>query len=289
MKDNMIKRAYYHFAIHNRYARRLERRSRIYRRLEKKYQHILEAGVEPEAGKSPSSNYVWVCWFQGLEQAPPLVKACVSSLQKNMPDREIIILTEETIPKYVEFPDYIVKKREQGIISAAHYSDLLRTELLCRYGGMWIDSTVLCTSNNIPSYITEAPLFVYKQLDLSRQDDTAILSSSWFISAQAGEPILEMTRKLLYEYWKDYNYLIEYFLFHLFFGMAARKYKKEWDEIPFFNNHSPHILQFELDKDFNEARWEQLCGMSVFHKLNRYHSFADKPDSMYMHILRTFR
>lgn len=43
----------------------------------------------------------------------------------------------------MKLPDYIVKKWEKGRIPADLFSDLLRLELLIRYGGTWIDSTVL--------------------------------------------------------------------------------------------------------------------------------------------------
>ena len=41
-----------------------------------------------------------------------------------------------------------MEKWEKGRIPAAMFSDLLRVELLIKYGGTWIDSTVLCTGVN---------------------------------------------------------------------------------------------------------------------------------------------
>jgi hypothetical protein len=39
-------------------------------------------------------NPVWVCWLQGLEQAPTLVQNCVSSIRRNLsPDQQLIIVT----------------------------------------------------------------------------------------------------------------------------------------------------------------------------------------------------
>ena len=51
------------------------------------------------------SNKVWICWMQGLENAPELVQQCVSSIQKNLPDRDIVLITEENYSQYVEFPE----------------------------------------------------------------------------------------------------------------------------------------------------------------------------------------
>ena len=46
----------------------------------------------------------------------------------------------------MELPGYIVEKWGKGQIPAALFSDLLRLQLLIKYGGMWIDSTVFCSS-----------------------------------------------------------------------------------------------------------------------------------------------
>ncbi len=46
------------------------------------------------------SKKVWVCWFQGIENAPDLVQICYQSLQENLKDREIILITLENIMEY---------------------------------------------------------------------------------------------------------------------------------------------------------------------------------------------
>ena len=64
-------------------------------------------------------------------------------------------------------PEYIVKKWEKGRIPAALFSDLLRLELLIKYGGTWIDSTVLCTgvneNHNENEKVTQKPLIAQKE------------------------------------------------------------------------------------------------------------------------------
>ena len=186
-----------------------------------------------------------------------------------MPNKEIVILTENNYKKYTDFPDYIIEKYEKGIISKTHFSDLLRTNLLIKHGGLWLDSTVFCTADSEPLYITKEPLFVYKEISLDRVDKMPIKSSSWLINSCKNNPILVATQKLLFEYWKKENALSNYFLFHLAFSIACDEYKEEFDKIPVFNNISPHVLQFELEKKYNKNRFEQIKKMSDFHKLNK--------------------
>ena len=91
------------------------------------------------------SKIIWFCWLQGYNNAPDIVKACHNSLRQNIPDREIIVIDEKNWRDYIELPNYVVDKWEKKQIPAALFSDLLRLELLIKYGGTWIDSTVLCT------------------------------------------------------------------------------------------------------------------------------------------------
>ena len=87
--------------------------------------------------------------------------------------------------KYVQFPNYIIEKWNAGLITNTHMTDLLRLELLIRYGGMWVDATVLCTSRskNIPKYYFDSELFFYQCLKPGR-DGHCNYISSWLISAK---------------------------------------------------------------------------------------------------------
>lgn len=258
-----------------------------YNKLEKKYRDIIKEGVDSNLPKV-RSNTIWVCWLQGIENAPDLVRACVNSIERGMKNSKLIILTETNISNYIEFPDYIERKKKLGIIPNAQYTDILRTAVLCKYGGIWMDATVLCTAKSEPDYLYESDIFVFKQLDLERKDTVPIELSNWFISAKSNNEILLLTLKLLYAYWKDYNHLSHYFIYHLFFTMAARRYPELWDSVPVFNNHSPHTLQFELDKPYSPKRWNQLEKISDFHKLNRRLDFSSDPLSMYSFIINQY-
>ncbi|HET1877675.1 TPA: capsular polysaccharide synthesis protein [Streptococcus pneumoniae] len=253
-----------------------------YRKLKKKFRHISLTGDELKY-KMEFSNKVWICWFQGEEHAPELIKTCIQSMRNQLQGREIIVLTEKNISDYTEIPDYIIEKYKKGWISRAHYSDILRIDLLCRHGGLWVDATVLNTGGDFSNL--EVPLFVYKSLNLSRKDSQAIAASSWLISSYSNHPILLYTRKLLWAYWRRKNSLCNYFLFHICFTIATERYLIEWSAVPTFNNHSPHILHFELNEQFSEKRWEQLKHISAFHKLNHHIDYSSGVNTFYKFIV----
>ena len=80
------------------------------------------------------SNKVWFFWMQGIEEAPNVVKVCLESLKKNLTDREIVVLDSSNIRDYVDMPEFFIAKYEKGIISQTKFSNLLRLELLIKYG-----------------------------------------------------------------------------------------------------------------------------------------------------------
>ena len=268
----------------------LAERERCYRKLKRKYKKILinDKSINIDKKKEEKSNKIWICWFQGIENAPELVKACYNSVVKNYNDKEIIVLTEENYKQYVDIPEYILEKWEKGYITFAHFSDILRIELLSKYGGLWLDSTIFATKKSDLVFNDDIELFVYKQVDLDRKNPLSIVASSWLMYSNKNNNIINLTKKLLHEYWKNYNHIINYNLIHLFFTLSTEVYKDEWDKVPTFNNISPHILQFELNDDFEEVRFNQIRGMSDFHKLN-WRIKSENKNSYYNYIVDNYK
>ena len=99
---------------------------RSYRWLNRKFaKHISN---NKTVGKAVQDKKVWICWFQGIENAPMIVKNCYESICYWLKDYEIVVITEENYKSYVQFPTVIEEKRKKGIITDAHFSDLLRLE-----------------------------------------------------------------------------------------------------------------------------------------------------------------
>ena len=252
--------------------------------LKKKYNKFLNQ-LPIYSESKERSNKVWWCWLQGEENAPDLNKACLKSLHEKLTDREIIVITKDNLNEYIELPDFIMEKYKNGIISNTHFSDIIRLELLIKYGGTWVDSSVFCTDYNRDFFDTN--FFVFQNY---KRGDESILLSSWFITSEKDNPILKTTRDLIYEYWKNNNFLLHYYLFHLFFTLATEKYPELWNQVPRFSNIPPHILQFEFLEKYSEKRFEQIKKMTSVHKLNQKMDFSKaKEKSFYEYILNYYK
>lgn len=270
---------------------RLATQLKTKRKLERRYRKKLLEIESNYDSTLPHNNCkkIWVCWLQGIDNAPEIVKVCYKSLRKNIACREIILITEENYRKYIEFPAFIQAKIDKGIIKGAHMTDLLRLELLTKYGGTWIDATVLCTSENIPPYMLEADLFMFQCLKPGRDGHTTVISN-WFITAASNNRLLFNTRELLYSYWSKNNSLIDYYIFHLFFQICIDLYPEDWINVIPFCNSVPHILLLRLFEKYDEEVWKSVCNITPFHKLTyKFERDEMKPeDSYYKKIMEVY-
>lgn len=248
---------------------RLAANNRNLIKLRKKYKKFITLYKKKENiyFEKKRSNKVWVCWLQGMENAPVIVKKCYESLQKNLINREIVLITKKNYKKYVEIPNYIQEKIDKGIITMTHFSDILRLEVLSSYGGTWIDATVFCTGNSYPKYIMDSDLFVFQALKPGL-DGHCTSISSWLMTSCSNNPIILLTKALLYEYWKKENKMVDYFLIHDFFQLAIETYPEEWKKVIPFSNSIPHILLLRLFEEYDENVWNAVKDMTSFHKLS---------------------
>jgi len=238
--------------------------------LSKRFKNTINSFRHDTEAIPQKSDYIFTSWLQGEDNAPEIVKACINSWRR-LPNKKVVVIDKNKINQYITLPDHINEKWEKGLISNAHYSDILRTGILLKYGGCWVDATVFLSSRTFPKYIEKSCFFMFQNVSLSRKDKQYCIPSNWFIYSETNNPVLQLTYDLLIEYWKHYNYAFNYFVYHLFFTIAAQKFESYWNKVPVYSNQPPHILQFELSNEFSVERWNEIVRMSDIHKLNWRH------------------
>lgn len=260
---------------------------KIKQKLEKKYESkIIEIEKKYQEQQVDTERKVWVCWFQGIDNAPAIVKRCYLSLKENITDREIVLLTENNYRNYVSFPEEIQRKIDCGVIKDAHMSDLLRLELLQRYGGTWIDATVFCGSEKIPQFMLDSDLFLFQCLKPGKDGQPSVISN-WFITAKPNQKFIFMVKELLYDYWRNNDEVVDYFIFHDFFQMLIERYPEEWNKVVPFSNSTPHILLLRLFEEYDDNIWKAVMTMTPFHKLSyKFDDFEkSKPNTYYKKLM----
>ena len=211
------------------------------------------------------SNIIWFCWLQGLENAPNIVKACYGSLRFHLSDREIKVIDNRNWRDYIELPEYVEEKWKKKQIPPAQFSDLIRVQLLIKYGGTWIDSTVLCTGYEHTKDFLDADLFMFQYTWPKGGQWLGI--SNWFISSCSNNEVLLVLRDMLFAYWKDYDFTLSYYIFHLFFSMLREVYPEQIGTMPYGYSMNSLVLGQHWMESFKQVKWDRLTSRVNFHKL----------------------
>ena len=227
-----------------------------------------------------TNKTIFWCWLQGIEKAPKLYLSNLNSLIINCKDFNIITINESNMLNYVKFPSYIIEKYKKRYMTRTHFSDLLRLELLIKYGGTWIDASVLITKYTKEYFNKD--LFFFQQ-----KKNYGYVGSSWFITSEKGSPILRTTRDLLYEYWRINFKLCNYFALHFFFKMSCEIYPQDLKNIQYISNRPSHYLQTKLRKKFSQEEYNKIINNITVHKLTIILSHIPK-NSFYHHIIEEY-
>jgi len=243
---------------------------------------------------SEGDTVIWQYWESKDGTVPPLVQACLNSVERYRGKFNRILLTPQNVKDYVDIPEIFWDLKEKGIIKTAFFSDILRTCLLIQHGGIWIDSTVLLTEE-LPSYITNADLFVF-QNDL-KIDLDGLNMASYFIASKKDNKILKETLSALIQYWKENRFLVNYFTFLHTFTMvtqASKENKELFSNVPFFSFLPVQQFQSELLEQFSEERWDEIKKISGIHKLTHKQSVLTKKKNFditgtfYEHVIKEY-
>lgn len=248
------------------------------RYVERKYSDIIgiytSAHAEPnEAGE----RRIWVFWGQGEDSMPELIRACYEQLVALNGDA-VTLVTNQNVHEFLDIPAVIYEKVERGAISWAHFSDIIRTSLLARYGGLWLDATVW-TTRQFP-FEKFSDLLFYSANGKVAVNSRAVRFwtsfqwnwSTWCMLASRKQLTLfrfvsEMMKAVAIreEFWTDYvfqDYLIYY---------ACRKLPGVGDAMSECNKTECRLrnrLAEFMNRPYNEQEYEQLTATDYVFKLS---------------------
>lgn len=247
----------------------------VYRYISRFDDEIAETAKKLKETIKPVSQpfTIFTMWWQGENEMPPIVKPCVKSFDKL--GEKVVIITKDNYSDYVSMPDYIISAMENGKMCLAHFSDIIRTYLIIKYGGVWIDSTVYI-ARSVPEYMTKS-FFVFKQ---SHQLRECRSYGNWWIASPPANDMLIDELAYLYCYWKHHDVAMHYYIYHVFFRRIIDNnpdYKKKIDAIPTRITDSTHLLADRYSTPFDPKLWEEIKEISPVFKC----SYKIKGDSSY--------
>lgn len=131
----------------------------------------------PDKQNTDIPKIIWMLWLQGFEDAPHVVKKCSGSWKKHNPNWKVILLDETNIKEYIDIEEVIRENSQE--ISRQALSDVIRINLLAKYGGVWADATCFCCRplDEWLGIYTAPGFFAFR----NPGDDRPI--SSWFLAS----------------------------------------------------------------------------------------------------------
>jgi len=204
--------------------------------------------IEATPADNPPPRTIWMLWLQGLESAPAFVQACVASWRQHNPHWTIQVLDEASISEHIDLP------APPAGTSRNHWANILRLELLARYGGAWADATSLCL-RPLDDWLGAAMgsgFFAFSRPQPKRQ------LANWFLAAQPDATLLHAWRLWCRIYLYSGRQPASYFWQHHTFAWLLQRssaLRRLWAATPAISARGPHIMQRLLDGHLTPQEW----------------------------------
>ncbi len=109
--------------------------------IEEHFPEIISKYMEYIPETTVSADFkIWWFWGQGETEMPLLVRSTLRELKTHNDNINIVSL--QNLKDYIDVPVEVIEKVRKGRISWANFSDIIRTNLLYKFGGIWLDATV---------------------------------------------------------------------------------------------------------------------------------------------------
>lgn len=232
-----------------------------------RFKRAFESAPLPVRPLSTFPKVIHLYWDQGVQHAPDLVRLCLESWRERNPGWELRLWDGESVESVVPRSDL-----PQGL-KITPYSDILRTELLRRFGGVWADATILCNhplDGWIPQIMAQTDFFAFSRPG----PDRAI--ASWFLASRPQAPLIATLAQTVARFWsKRQSPTRSYHWFQYIFEYCARtsiRFRRDWDTAPKISA----VPMLMLQRDLVSGRAPDDESMQLFravamHKLTHKH------------------
>lgn len=239
---------------------------------------------------------VHIYWDQGFHSAPDLVQRIATLWRKALPCH--CVNSYSSVEADVILRDYGL---DPNGLEVPLKADVFRLHLLEKYGGLWVDATLLPTSNTQSwlQQISNARLFMFRDPGPDR------IISSWLIYSEPDHPLVKEWRKSLVNLLSSSKPVVEagkfkkaviyalvrikpsliprpfiqqllqvypYFITHYTFDWLVRScptFFRELRKMPYIHADGPHQLQREIRRNpgLGSSSLRSLLVSAPVHKL----------------------
>lgn len=198
---------------------------------------------------------IWLFW-DNPNNIPWIVKFNIYKIKKNNSDFDLIIINKKNYKEYVDLSMFNLT--EKMFNTPQYFSDLLRIFLLSKYGGVWVDSTLIIWKNLKNLIGNEDELIFFQNKHNSRRGTLAL--ESWFIAAVPNHVFINKIKQILiglntydkiiiFLYFKlekdkvikQYNTANKYHLIYHIFNYACQTFPNYIDKIKLHDSDNAYV------------------------------------------------
>ena len=238
-----------------------------------------------------NSEPIWIMWWQGYNQAPKIVKACINSIRKNNVNHKVILITKDNFQDYVDLPTFVLNKVDLGYISIKHLSDMIRVLLLYIYGGVWCDATILGIQS-LHDEVFKSNFYTIKT-GIQTKDPSHGNWTTFFMSSKPHNILMKKIAIYHFQFWKEHNEIIDYIMFDYIIKIIAQndEYVRQQIEAVPKNNQQTFELRKLINKSYNDeltSKIKTLEQNTYLFKLSWKDQFMENDNALYHHILNEY-
>lgn len=187
---------------------------------------------------------IWMYWHDGADAMPGLARSCAESWARANPGWEVRVL-DRTSPEVRDTLDFMPGGCRMQLVA-----DVLRLDLLNRFGGVWADMSCLCIrplDEWLPEHMPHG-FFAFASPGWDRP------LANWFLAAQPSARLNTGWLAMARAYWSDdyrSNHIgakkrVDQFIHHYLFDWmihSSPEMGRMWRETRSFSAVPAHLLQ----------------------------------------------
>lgn len=235
---------------------------------EKNFRNILQKNSEKTVffPKKMEKN-IFFFWWDGQKKMPEVPLICLKAIRAFYPDYNLIFIDKFNINNFVPENDIVFKRLMEKEITIQNFSDYLRMTAIYKFGGVWMDSTLLSLSRfPLEQIISENDDFGSIFTDTNREwlkfsDGTFYRWNSYFVCGKKGSIVAKTFLQIFQNYYINHRYPYAYFMVDYILYVLMKKEINGGclNRTKFVDGRTDYALKnnFELVKN-NIIEWQKV-------------------------------
>lgn len=208
---------------------------------------------------------IFFFWAQGVNKLPELQQIVLRRIERYYGDYNIYLLDLENYNQFVQLDANIVQLFNRNRISIQTFSDILRFNLLYKFGGVWMDATLMNFSR-LPLFekICENGFFSTNMNSVEKTNLWGkvypVTYTTYFLASCKGNGNMKACVQFYDQYYRKFDIAIDYFMtdYILILCMRYGLENNQLEKIEMCKSNSFYLNRF-LNNENIDLEYLKLC------------------------------